>query len=58
MVTGERNAIGTLVAALAMPFSPVPTHVAYLTVPATVILDDVPPTKGVPTSLRGSLYTN
>lgn len=48
MLARKRDAIGTLVAALAMPFPPIPAEVAYLAVPTAVILDDVPPAKGVP----------
>jgi len=51
MLTGKSDAIRTLVAALAVPFPPIPTFVAYFAMPGAAILDDIPPTEGVPVHL-------
>jgi hypothetical protein len=51
MLTRKSNTIRTLVAALAVPFPPISTFAAYLTVPGAAILNDIPPAEGVPVHL-------
>jgi hypothetical protein len=55
MLAGQRDAIGALVAAFAMPFPPVPTLAADLAVPGAAILNDVSPAKRVPVHLAAPL---
>jgi hypothetical protein len=47
MLTWQRDAIGTLVAFLTVPFPPVSTRPAYFTVPRVVVLDDGIPTERI-----------
>jgi hypothetical protein len=55
MLTGQRDPIGALVAAFAVPFPPIPTLVTDLTVPGATILDDALPAKRVPVHLAAPL---
>lgn len=48
MLAGHGDAIGTLVAALAMPLPPVATLAAHLTVPGAAILYHAVPAEGIP----------
>ena len=51
MLTRKRDAIRTVVAALAVPFPPIPTLAAYFTMPGVAILNGHLPAKGVPVAL-------
>jgi hypothetical protein len=51
MLTRKSDTIRTLVAALAVPFPPISTFAAYLTVPGATILNDILPAEGIPVHL-------
>jgi hypothetical protein len=52
MFARQRDAIGTLVTILAVPFSPISTRSAHLTVPGITFLDDLIPTQRIAVILR------
>jgi len=51
ILTRKSETIRTLVAALAVPFPPISTCAAYLTVPGATILNDIFPAEGIPVHL-------
>ncbi len=55
MFARQRDAIRALVTALAVPFPPISTFPAYLTVPGITIPDHIIPAKRVPIRLAAPL---
>jgi hypothetical protein len=59
MLAGHGDAIGTLVAALAVPLPPIATLAAHLTMPGAAILYHAVPAEGIPitsTAFRADVH--